>query len=169
MPGDLCESQRTGQGGRLGHRRAVDTGGPSAVRAHHGATLRRRESATLGDDQGLQRGFGTARVYRGGTVGRCDLADTAFANQLRAAVERTLDSGHRLDREAALWTPGRRGERLQPWQTRSALARVSHLFCGQCSAGAGGGSAGWQSDGVVLRTTGVLEIYRQFARRGATG
>ena len=62
-----------------------------------------------------------------------DMADTAFANQLRAAVERTLDSGHRLHREAALWPPGRRGERLQPRQAWSSIARVSHLFCGQQS------------------------------------
>src|SRR5713101_1376497 len=57
-----------------------------------------------------------------------DMADAAFANQLRAAVERTLDSGYRFDREAALWAPGRRGERLQPRQAWSPLARVSHLF-----------------------------------------
>src|ERR1035438_5925617 len=86
-----------------------------------------------------------------------DMADTAFAKQLRAAVAGTLDSGYRLHRQAALWPPGRRGERLQPRQAWATIARESHLFCGQYSTGAGRGSAGRQSNGVVLCAAGVLD------------
>src|ERR1017187_1588758 len=34
---------------RPGHHSAVCSGGPSAVRAYHGTTIRRRQSATAGD------------------------------------------------------------------------------------------------------------------------
>src|SRR5713226_1641782 len=52
------------------------------------------------------------------------MAGTAFANQLRAAVTRTLDFGHRLNREAALRPPGRCGEGLQPGKP----GRPSHVY-----------------------------------------
>src|SRR6266568_8742876 len=89
------------------------------------------------------------------------VANTAFAEQLRAAAERTLDTGHRHDGEATLRPPGRRREGVQSRQAGSSVARVSHLFCGQYSTRAGRRSTGWQPDGVIPRTTGVVEIHQQ--------
>src|SRR2546428_3525051 len=94
------------------------------------------------------------------------VADTAFANQLRAAAERTVDTGHRHNSEATLRPPGRRSEGVQSRQTGPSVARVSHLFCGQYSTRAGRGSTGWQPDGVILRATRVVEIHQQPAGGG---
>src|SRR5258708_37650430 len=83
---------------------------------------------------------------------------------LRNSYEPLLSEPWILDIDSTvkplLWAPGRGGERVQPGQAWSPIARVSHLFCGQYSASAGGGSAGRQSDCVGLCAGGGLGIHR---------
>src|SRR4051794_8604539 len=79
-----------------------------------------------------------------GGRGRCRLVARATRLHDASATERTLDPGHRHDRQAAVWRTGRRCGELQPFQTRPSVAHISQLHGRWSEADSGGRGPAWQ-------------------------
>ena len=156
----LPQPQCAGGARRVGHPAAEPAGRTSPLRAHQLDPRRRGQPAVAGDEEGRQRRLGAAGVSRGRREGLQQLAAPASAAELRGAAGRALDPRRRLQRQAALRAPAGRQARLQPEQAGPSLARLPHLLCGQPAAGAGGGNAAGQPDGIVVCAAAVVEVSR---------